>query len=114
MREIKFRAWNMDTQSWLYFGVEGIPKEIENRIDYTLVHQYTGLKDKNGKEIYEGDLFGNPEVLRCVVEREPSGAYVLRFIDEKMKGKKISILDQKVEKSRVIGNIYENPELINK
>ena len=55
MREIKFRAWHFE-KGWIYFGVEGIPKEIENDIDYSLVHQYTGLKDKNGVEICEGDI----------------------------------------------------------
>jgi uncharacterized phage protein (TIGR01671 family) len=51
MREIKFRAWSKDTKSmwWDVFG----PMLQDDRYE---VMQYTGLKDKNGKEIYEGDI----------------------------------------------------------
>ncbi len=93
----------------LYFGESGIMSHSAKDVE---LMQVTGLYDKNGKEIYEGDVFGSPEILRCVVEKEPDGAYILRFIHPKMKGKKISILDEKVSKSPIIGNIYENPELI--
>ena len=56
MREIRFRAKRKDTGEWLYWNLlDGFsyPKEI---IDEDTVGQYTGLKDKNGKEIYEGDI----------------------------------------------------------
>ena len=63
MREIKFRAWH--NKGWICFGVEGVPKEIENDIDYTLVYQFTGLNDCNGKEIYEGDIIRVKEISKA-------------------------------------------------
>src|SRR5689334_23028993 len=105
MKEIKFRAWDKTANKMSYvFGLQSIENAglgegafIKQNVKgffylgWCDVMQYTGLKDKNGKDIYEGDLFGSPEMLRCVVERELDGSYVLRFLHPKMKGKKISI-----------------------
>ena len=70
--------------------------------------QYTGLKDKNNKEIYEGDIFhiGSKKIL-----------YVVEWIDCGLKGKQIRNgswigLDFWKDDIEVIGNIYENSELI--
>lgn len=66
--------------------------------------QYTGLKDKNGKEIYEGDIiFGQHKIIgdwKSRVYLLPTGVWFggARFED--------------VEDFEVIGNIYENPELL--
>lgn len=107
-RILKFRAWTGDEM--LY---EGWNKDFfatkETIFRYENVMQYSGLKDKEGKEIYEGDIFGSAK-LRCVVKREDDGRYVLEFLDKRIKP--ISILDQKVSKSGVVGNIYENANLL--
>jgi uncharacterized phage protein (TIGR01671 family) len=116
-REIKFRAWDIDSKSWvdsthamIQIGTGRLlyPFNGENEswfpIGTQLLSQYTGLKDKNGKEIYEGDILQDIEGLLGVV---------------KYSGSKFSAFDslgwnnlQFPEESIVVGNIYENPELI--
>lgn len=113
-REIKFRFWLSHTKRMTHeHTLDEIPKIIPEFTSDIIPLQYTGLKDKNGKEIYEGDVFGKLPQMICVVEKKEDGAYVLRFAHEVMKGKEISILNRLVVASVVQGNIYENPELLN-
>lgn len=115
MREIKFRAWDKINKDM--FNVESINFQ-ERRVykdtvsyrefeDMELM-EYTGLKDKNNKEIYEGDIFhiGSKKIL-----------YVVEWIDCGLKGRQIKNkswigLDYWKDDIEVIGNVYENPELI--
>jgi uncharacterized phage protein (TIGR01671 family) len=121
MREIKFRAWDKEKKRWatededglIIFmdgclgGVDfacwdgGCTTDQEYMSKYILM-QFTGLKDKNGKEIYEGDI------VRC-----PDGWIGTVYWDNDnlqwwAKDHKLSELN----KPEVIGNIYENPELL--
>jgi uncharacterized phage protein (TIGR01671 family) len=81
--------------------------------NFTLM-QYTGLKDKNGKEIYEGDL------LRCVFDDEdedntPSEVVFARgafFIGYEPNMICLTVGECEADELEVIGNIYENPELL--
>jgi len=108
MREIKFRAWHPEDKVMiydlntpkLYHGVLGsYPTKEED--DYIFM-QYTGLKDKNGKEIYESD------VMQLNNEN-----YIVDWDEERASFTCGSLLFGKNEfGSIVIGNIYENPELM--
>ncbi len=112
MREIKFRFWSpksklMKTVFYISstFGVV-YELSLEARKDAILM-QYTNIKDKNGKEIYEGDLF-KPDSLvipNCLeVKFDKSSASFEPFGNSEYAY--VSNLGE------VIGNIYENPELL--
>lgn len=110
-REIKFRVWNnrTDNLSEPFSLNEALvfPRHpvLEN---HHRLMQFTGLKDKNGKEIYEGDIvrdfIGSHKE---VVWREDMASFVIRQkIGASMQ---INFDDEPLE---IIGNIYENPELL--
>lgn len=103
-REIKFRAWNGEQMlSPEHIGRDGHAYWHENSIPESTdkVMQFTGLKDKNGKEIYEGDIVENEE-------QAMRGVYEFREGTFGIKGTRTIQNYGAV----IIGNIYENPELI--
>ena len=130
MREIKFRAWfemekkmvTHDRLSISYDNGEGFTFAFDDwgekgTLNYILM-QYTGLKDKYGKEIYEGDIVSekwqNPlankaEDDRYLIEFE-HGQYRLR--DSKKRPGRDRFLFMQYQRVEVIGNIYKNPELL--
>lgn len=109
MREIKFRAWDkinkkMVTRNELNFS---IPFDKHNNGNDILM-QFTGLKDKNGKEIYEGDILKTDDYIGIT-----SYGYAEFFISEIKTKNYIDIYDMIEEQNgEVIGNIYQNPELL--
>jgi uncharacterized phage protein (TIGR01671 family) len=131
MREIKFRAWdkfngvmtyqknNSFTQRCLFFREMADYEHSGNGIEYM---QFTGLKDKDGKEVYEGDIlrycdnwqFPDPEdTSHHLIFWDEENA---RFWDKRLEdGDSLSAyLDQSIEwvsETKVIGNQYANPEL---
>ena len=110
MREIKFRVW--DKLLKRMFSWEWVHDNFFSRIfDYPnmIPMQYTGLHDKNGKEIYEGDILQ----IRFF-EYDPDEVV---FIDACFElygkdGHYACDLKQVYSVSEVVGNIYENPELL--
>lgn len=128
MRQIKFRAWskpeNAMIDDFYMHSVEGIGGGglLSDKDDYTLM-QYTGLKDKNGKEIYEGDVLdlyldcdtGAYYAKAIVTWNNEVGAWFIKWVKAYNGSLEMLTEDfEDVESREVIGNIYENPELTNK
>ena len=136
-REIKFRGKRLDNGKWVYgyLAPAVTSKEVKSAI-FTIwrtkelifgcttnevipetVGQYTGLKDKNGKEIYEGDIIsfldgystesGFVECY-CVGEVSWEEEIVSFCVSERCSVESYEALDDCV----IIGNIYDNPELM--
>lgn len=148
-RIIKFRAKRIDMNRWVYGDYFKTPLTDENSgtestagwffltgkqrhcigdncsafiIDIKTLGQFTGLKDKNGKEIYEGDivtlmpLIDDPESMRGIVKWMPelatfeiecqdeSGIYTCTVYSKQVDGRNTN--------REIIGNIYDNPKLV--
>lgn len=110
MREIKFRVW-ANGEMTKPFGL-GQNKYDVNPAMWDDVMQFTGLKDKNGKEIYEGDILKGDWAITDDIEVGAVEFYggAFRF---KPAGLPIEFGYYRKE-CEVIGNIYENPDLIDK
>lgn len=129
MRELKFRAWSNNAQKWCSrVDYDGAKEEWTGVVEVTdpeekgkyigeyvagpeeaLVELYTGLKDKNGKEIYEGDIVDYDDDGECIgVVRYDAPEFYLdadatNWARMFLKG---------APHQRVIGNIHENGDLL--
>ncbi|AYB47968.1 hypothetical protein D5F53_29315 [Paenibacillus lautus] len=131
MREIKFRGKRIDNGEWVYGSythcrdVDGNPSIIPFRANYHVpvdretVGQYTGLSDRNGKEIYEGDIREGDHAIYLIEWNAEKAQYQAKAIQTKtVLIKHCSFpLWQYVEddgKCRfvVIGNRWDNPDLL--
>ena len=114
-REIKFRAWTgkETKEDFGYIRVsDGVAIDwSEDHYEEWVVMQFTGLKDKNGKEIYEGDIAKEPdEDMATIVYIRDTFMADYKLIPIHY-ARKLNI-SHVWEDLEVIGNIYENPELI--
>ena len=117
-REIKFRAWDKHHNSMEY--INDLYWFEENGIhdfndDNYMFMQNTGLKDKNGKEIYDSDIvkvtWGSGKIVFYEVKYcESSGYHYLRDTKNKEDDDIICIYDY--SQMDVIGNVFDNPELL--
>ena len=133
MRPIKFRVWDIKNKKFIYeydachkrlaisFDgkvYHGGYDDVLSTSDY-IVQQYTGLKDKNGKEIYEGDILhylfdgasypkeAQDKYLTCVYDSD-FGGFCFDDADSSYYWAEVRGYME------VIGNIFENPELLDK
>jgi hypothetical protein len=128
MKEIKFRQPILENHKFKGFHYWGIIKEgvfvaplQDARFFNTLSYQYTGLKDSNGKEVYEGDILefvylnnGCPHKERVFIEFDGLNFMVStrQYLSVIMFcGGGLNSIDKR-SGIKVIGNIYENPELL--
>lgn len=134
MREIKFRAWDPTRKRMVYRGLfdknwyyterndengTNLAYGISQRDQVTLkTMQFTGLLDKNGKEIYEGDIVEFDDLEYCGnLNKEKAevifdeGSSLVEFMDCNS-GKSQEYLFTYNKYIAIIGNIYENPELL--
>lgn len=139
-RKLKFRSWNLEDKNWensAYLELDG-NYELKNIMlwkypEKYIIQQFTGLKDKNGREIYEGDIvsfsgnltaddscglepngfFYDENSIHSIIWNEKLAGWDLNFDENDIiKYKRDTrglLLDGSCE---IIGNIFENPELL--
>lgn len=133
MRDIKFRGKRGDNGEWvqgnlfvsdtdgrthILVGTRIIT--IEWEVDPSTVGQYTGLKDKNGKEIFEGDIvshgyendYGRFFDKYQIAYSEVNGCYCLVCITPYNPTKRLTRKNVTSQQTEVIGNRYDNSELL--
>lgn len=130
-REIKFRGRMKRTKQWMYGDlahVQGQPciqvdvstderKTVGMNVDPDSVGQFSGLHDKNGREIYEGDIiltYGSKgdEIKHAVYYSDKEAMFCTKLIGADMLGGSITQRWLDEFEFEVIGNIYDNPELL--
>lgn len=125
MRKIKFRGKTKKSDKWLYGnlvsdvrGEFAIVPPFEMSFQYCIcdynvnkktIGQYTGLKDKYGREIYEGDiLYYRDAKIKTPVTYRNGGFYFSHYGGTTFS----AIADHEINKYTVVGNIYDNKELL--
>ncbi len=122
MKELKFRAWDKEEQ------IMGVPFDLyeigmvngENGYDkkYFIILQYTGLHDKRGVEIYEGDILDRNDNILCVVTFEDGKfGWNIKYKHPELNQRqdyfgRSYASQEEASKLEVIGNIYESPYLL--
>lgn len=116
-REIKFRVWDKTESKMIAWG--SMQAWMIGVLENTDVMQYTGLKDKNRKEIYEGDIVEFPpfDPESCEGEYLPSQRFTVSlencrsWLKEERFGNEGELLLEPKD-CTIIGTVYQNPELL--
>lgn len=126
MREIKFRGKRLDNGEWIegdllrmnyhwFIFPDPAPEGIDKyEVDPATVGEYTGLKDRNGKEVYEGDVIKipetdfNAEIIGRVLFEEDA-YYIIPLRGGHLWGLHWSL---RKHDAKIIGNIHDNPKFL--
>lgn len=119
MREILFRAKTADENQWIYgdiFHSGACPEVVrihdyKNRVNYAVnpetLGQYTGLTDRNGVKIFEGDLVAPDSNAEPMIVKIEDGIFMAELANRKE-----WLFIYEVVVWEIVGNIYDNPELL--
>ncbi len=134
MREILFRGKRLDNDEWIegFYYINSalrpimavLPDEIGRgrwyEVDPATVGQYTGLKDCKGKPVFEGDIVRLSEYVKRTFDVSDGvvnwsrGAFFVGDCDRIIKSLSVVASAEWVLRGEVIGNIHDNPELLDK
>ena len=123
MRELKFRAWIKGYNCYAdvlgfeqgklfvqFQSGERAQHRLYVPIEDSALEQYTSLKDRNGKEIYEGDIV-NIQGIKYYVDFE-HGGFWFNNDNRKWKANRPFTHFQEINDTEVVGNVHENPDLL--
>lgn len=117
-RDIKFRVYDkklkrmLGVQKHSFKTKKSMPYGFNMEYDFGGIMQYTGLKDKNGKKVYEDDIIKYSHKVVGTILRKVRMKYGMWGIEGIVKGTQIPFANILESEYEVVGNIYENPELL--
>lgn len=121
MRQIRFRAQDIASNKWLYGDLRHYKNDVcifeqggtkGEQVKRETIGQFTGMTDKNGKDIYEGDIIRFVNGLKKANGEwvDNVSIHTIEYSEGAFRG--VTAFAKDLEAVEVIGNIYDNPKLI--